>query len=830
MENENIEKLEVKVEEPINKVSALEKIAFVLLLLGGSVSSLFFFPSASFPFQFGKGLFIFLAVLGAAIMWLIARLKEGRITLPTHFIFGSVILILLINFISSFTSGSLAESLLGSGFDIFASLPLLVLFVFLGLTAVLFRSKNRIFSSYLIFVVVSAVIILFHVLRLPFLFGPGFLSFGLFTNTVSNLVGKWNDLSIFFALGTVLSLVTLELLSLGFATRFLFYAVFGLALVFLVIVNFTVSWIVLGIFSLVLTVYLVSIGYRRVSLLGRTQNAAAEEEENANQKTVKKIPVLPLVVFVISLIMLSDSFLGMSLFGFQFRTQTLGQVISNKLQIFQIETRPSWGSTYGIAKTALKKDPLFGVGSNRFVKEWLLSKPAEVNNTVFWSNDFNFGIGVLPTFVVTTGLLGVISWALFFLAFLGLGLKALLSSPGDRFARYLSVSSFFTSLMLWVFALLYVPSITVLALAFFFTGLFLAALSEEKILKVRTLPFANNPKLGFVSVLVLIVLLVGSVVLVYIFIKKFSAALNLQKAVAAYNVAGDIAKTEEGLIRSVEASPNETAYRFLSELSLIKTNQLLSGGENALGSDEARTKLQGFLGDAQRYAQAALDLNRENYQNWIASGRVYEILVPLRVDGAYANAKQSYEQALIFNPHNPEIYLMLARLEVANRDNKKARVYIADALKEKNNYTEAIFFLSQIEASEGNLKAAISSVESAALISPNEPVIQFQLGLLKYNSKDYKGAATALERAVALNSVYANAKYFLGLSYEKLGRIKDATAQFEDVKKTNPDNKELDSILKNLKAGRPALANTPPPEPEKRATLPVKEEGEEVAQ
>src|SRR3989344_5175324 len=493
MENENIEKLEVKVEEPINKVSALEKIAFVLLLLGGSVSSLFFFPSASFPFQFGKGLFIFLAVLGAAIMWLIARLKEGRITLPTHFIFGSVILILLINFISSFTSGSLAESLLGSGFDIFASLPLLVLFVFLGLTAVLFRSKNRIFSSYLIFVVVSAVIILFHVLRLPFLFGPGFLSFGLFTNTVSNLVGKWNDLSIFFALGTVLSLVTLELLSLGFATRFLFYAVFGLALVFLVIVNFTVSWIVLGIFSLVLTVYLVSIGYRRVSLL------------------------------------------GLSLFGFQFRTQTLGQVISNKLQIFQIETRPSWGSTYGIAKTALKKDPLFGVGSNRFVKEWLLSKPAEVNNTVFWSNDFNFGIGVLPTFVVTIGLLGVISWALFFLAFLGLGLKALLSSPGDRFARYLSVSSFFTSLMLWVFALLYVPRITVLALAFFFTGLFLAALSEEKILKVRTLPFANNPKLGFVSVLVLIVLLVGSVVLVYIFIKKFSAALNLQKAVAAYN-------------------------------------------------------------------------------------------------------------------------------------------------------------------------------------------------------------------------------------------------------------------------------------------------------
>jgi len=132
---------------------------------------------------------------------------------------------------------------------------------------------------------------------------------------------------------------------------------------------------------------------------------------------------------------------------------------------------------------------------------------------------------------------------------------------------------------------------------------------------------------------------------------------------------------------------------------------------------------------------------------------------------------------------------------------------------------------------EGNIKGAIASVEAAAAIAPDDSSIFFQLGLLRFNDKDYAGAAGALERATTLNPTYANAKYFLGLSYEKLERKADAVKQFTDLATTNPDNKEISLILSNLKAGRnPFLDATPPVDnkPEKRATLPVKEKTEKV--
>jgi tetratricopeptide (TPR) repeat protein len=163
---------------------------------------------------------------------------------------------------------------------------------------------------------------------------------------------------------------------------------------------------------------------------------------------------------------------------------------------------------------------------------------------------------------------------------------------------------------------------------------------------------------------------------------------------------------------------------------------------------------------------------------------------------------------------------------MSNGNNAKAKEYITQAVALKNNYTDAIFFLSQIEAGEGDLKAAIASAEAASAIAPNDPSVFFQLGLLRYNAKDYAGSAAALERAVALNTSYANAKYFLGLSYANIGKSAEAIQQFTDLKASNPDNKEVATILANLKAGKAPFTGITPPadsKPEKRATPPIKE-------
>jgi tetratricopeptide (TPR) repeat protein len=85
----------------------------------------------------------------------------------------------------------------------------------------------------------------------------------------------------------------------------------------------------------------------------------------------------------------------------------------------------------------------------------------------------------------------------------------------------------------------------------------------------------------------------------------------------------------------------------------------------------------------------------------------------------------------------------------------------------------------------------------------------------------------ALERAVALNPVYANARYFLGLSYSKLGKVKEAITQFEQISATNPDNSEVKTILSNLRAGKAPLPSND--QPEKGKTPPVKDKAAKTA-
>ena len=63
---------------------------------------------------------------------------------------------------------------------------------------------------------------------------------------------------------------------------------------------------------------------------------------------------------------------------------------------------------------ALMKNPILGVGPNKFGKVWAMYKPQVINTTQFWDTSFNFSSGLLPTFASTTGILGILSWLCIF--------------------------------------------------------------------------------------------------------------------------------------------------------------------------------------------------------------------------------------------------------------------------------------------------------------------------------------------------------------------------------------------------------------------------------
>ena len=803
-------KIEIKADNlPIQEIKLkrksywFERVSYISLLVGTFLLPLFFIPSGLVSFEFSKVLMIVLGTLISLAFWSLARIKEGRFEFPSTLLSLSALFVIFIYFLSSIFSGSKINSLIGHGFELGTLGLIIVGFVLMFMTSCIFRTKDKIFYSYIALFISFIVIFLFQASRL--LLGADFLSFGIFKDVTFNMIGKWNDLGVYFGLIAILSVATIELAKLSKLMRFFLFFVSIASLFFMSLVNFKVVWFVIGLFSLIFFIY-------SVSLRRRDETAKAENSSGGH----KKVSYLVLFFLVISTLFIIDGFRS---------KHVVGDALAGYFNISQFEVRPSFQGTSEVLKASFKENPILGFGPNRFLNSWLLFKPDGVNNTVFWNFDFTYGVGIIPTFITTTGILGMISWIAFFGLFLYMGFKYIFIKINNPFSRYLVVSSFLAGLYLWIINVFYVPNAAIFFLAFFFTGLFIGALVNENLISIRSFTYLGNPRRSLISMPLLVLVVISSITGSYIYFQKFFSNVYFQKSLNSLNVAGNLDEAERFAAKAVSFSKNDSYYRLLSDIYLVRLSSLSS--QKNIPSETLNSQFQSVFQNAVKNSKDAIDYDNTNYQNYLAAGRVYESVIP--IEGAYNLALENYGKALTLNPKSPLINLMLARLEVSNKNNAKAREYIMKSLQLKNNYTDAVFLLAQIEIAEGNIKDAIKLVEAGSTLTFDNPVVVLQLGNIKYSDKekDYKGAAEAFEKALALNSSYSNSRYFLGLSYYNLGRKDDAIKQFELVQSLNPDNKEVELILKNLREGRAPFTNAAPPiddKPEKRKSLPVKED------
>lgn len=820
IETDNADTSPVQINKFSKKAFLFEKISFLTLLISGFLSLLFFIPSKFASFDSVKSLLIVSGVIISLVFWCFAKLKDGKFSLIRSYILPGVLFLMFAYFLSSVFSDNKSISFFGGNFEIGTFGSVLVGFVLMFLATSVVNTKKRIFYFYLAMFASFFIIAIFQAIRL--FFGANFLSLGYFTNIVSNTIGKWNELGIYFGLIALLSVATLELKTISGAMKILLYFSLGISLFFLSAVNFGVVWFVIGIFAFLFVIY---------GALFRTSELKKTSFSN-NNPFFKKIPYLALIVFFVSAIFIVDGMRNKEIKIDGSRNKYLiGESIANYFKISQIEIRPSFQGTFDIFKASAKENPVFGFGPNQFVKGWFLYKPKDINNTPFWNASFDYGVGNIPTFIATTGLTGLISWIIFLSLFICLGFKYIFVKTKDEFSRYLIVSSFFAGLYLWIINAVYTTGSVLFFMTFFFSGVFIASLINEKLLSVKIISCASNlrRKLFFISgmVLVIIFAMAGG----YVYCQRFLSSVYFFKALDSANTKGDLIGGEKYAIKSLSFSKADYQYRLLSDIYIARLNALVS--QKNLSPDTLSKDLKALFLSAVNNAESALNYDKANYQNRILLGRIYESVMPLaggEDKTFYNSALKNYTEALKLNPKNPEIDLMLARLEVLNKNNQKAKDYLTDAFRLKSDYTDAAFLLAQIEVSEGNIKNAIRLVETASTIMSNNPVVYFQLGILKYSDKekDYKGATEAFEKAISLNDSYSNARYFLGLSYYNLGKTADAINQFEIVQSFNLDNKEVALILKNLKEGRVPFANAIPPidnKPEQRKKLPISEEG-----
>lgn len=767
-----------------SRFASLVMSALIILL------PVFFIPSLIVAVPVAKIILLTVGVLAALAAVILSTIQNGEIKIPWNLMTASVVALPLAFLISALFSSNPANSLWGYGFEngtfgfvLLASLGAL-------LSARIFTDKNRLNTTLWGVLVASLVLGLFHVLR--FFIGAGKLSLKVFADNFSNAVGGWNELALWFGLVSILSMVFLELSQTNGLKKIITYLTLALSLVVMIVINFSTAWYLAGIFALVFLVYELS-----------RQNIALDGSVK------RKIAWHSLVIMVVALICILGN-------------TAISTNVSQKLGLGTVEVRPSWTATWDVLKTSLAERPLVGSGPNNFTSSWLMHKPAGINDTIFWNTDFSSGIGLIPSFAVTTGVLGILAW-LFFLGMTVLSSVRLLFREGvEQDEKALTVASVFGALFLWAIAIFYVPSSAIFALAFLFSGFVIASLYRSGLLKTRAFSLFSVPRASFISVLVLIAVLIGVVSLGFLFVERAIAQIYFGKALVSANQSQSVDMAENYLNKAVALYPFDTFYRSLSTISMTKLSNLLQD-QNAT-PEAVRAGFQTLLSNAIQNAQLATQKDGNNYQNWLALAQVYGSVVPkpFQIQDAYESAKQAYTKAKELNPYSPSILLSMARLESDNESLDKAIPLAEEATKMKTNYADAHFFLSQIAVQQGNISRAIEKTETTILLSPSNAGLYFQLGVLYFNVPNYENAAQALARAVEMVPDYANARYFLGLSLARTGDRAGATQQFEAILKTNPDNKEIIKVLENLKAGKDPLSGIAGA-PQTRNTLPVSE-------
>ena len=670
-----------------------DRLSFLSLFLVIVLLPIFCLPFTNIPIETSKGMLLVLGLAVSLVFWAIARFSDGKIVLPKSWLLVSGFGIALAVLLSALFSGNREVSLFGTMFDIGSFYFIFSGFILMFMSSVVFKTTKQAKIVLLGIMLSSALVLIFQSLHL---FMPSILSLGILVDQTGNVLGSWNALGLFAGFSALMFLLVIEFFPTTKVMKLLLEILIVLSVLLAVIINFPLVWMLLGISSLIIFVYKASVTLQR-----------NEEEEK------KHFPLVSFIVVVMSLLFFMSG-------------QFIGSVLPSRLQISNNEVNPSFGATMSITKGVLAKDPVFGIGPNRFGEAWAMHKPASINNTQFWDVSFGLGSGLLPTFLATTGGLGIIAWLVFFILFLVIGVRSVFSSIKNG-VNWEMMAFFVLSIYLFISSFFYSTGSVIFLLSLAFTGIFvgLIASSTEKEISIS---FLNDHRKSFFSILVLILVVIASLGISFKYLERFVSVSYFRKALTA----STIPLAENAIGKALSLYPNDLYFRTYSQIYLVKLNSIASKGESL--SDVDKTDLQTSFDQAVNSAQMAVNYNPANYINFQLLGSVYQAVGSLGVKDAYGKAVVAYQAASNLNPLNPGLKLAMASASFADGKTKEAKEFANTALTLKPDYIDALFTLSQIAKSEGNNSQAISYAENALSLAPNDKSLIDYVNSLKNNS------------------------------------------------------------------------------------------------
>jgi len=666
----------------------LDRISFWSLFVVIVLLPIFFLPFTQVPIETSKGLLFVVGLAISIIFWIAARFSDGKISLPKSWLLLSAFGVLLVFLISALFSSALQVSLFGIMLDVGTFYFMLGAFFLMLLSSIVLKDIKNAKTVFWGIIISSAVLFLFQSVRL---FMPDLFSLGILGGKTDNILGSWNAFGLFAGFSTIMSLFIVEFFSVPKRIKWLLGILIVFSVVLSAVVNFPLIWEILGIFALIIFIYKISFSF------GRKQEEGGEK---------KHFPAFSFAVVMVSLLFFMSG-------------QFIGGLLPNSLNLSNVEIRPSFGATMSVTGKALMKNPVLGVGPNKFGEVWAMYKPQVINATQFWDTSFNSGSGLLPTFASTTGSLGILAWFTFFILFIMVGAKSLFASIKNNM-NWEVVVFFVASLYLFVSSFFYSTGEVMFLLAFAFTGIFIGLSSANRSNGEISMSFLDDPRKSFFSILFLVILMIISAAAGFKYVERLASVSYFGKTLSA----STIPMAEDSITKAISLHQNDLYLRTYTQVYLTKINSIVTKGSALSEIDKA--DLQTSFDQAVNGAQLAVAYNSKNYLNYNSLGVVYNTVGLLGVKDAYSKAIEAYKTASTLNPLNPGIKLAIARIYFADGKIKEAKDFVKEALSLKPDYIEALITISQIEKSEGNNTAAISYAETALSLAPDsQDLIQY---------------------------------------------------------------------------------------------------------
>lgn len=488
------------------------------------------------------------------------------------------------------------------------------------------------------------------------------------------------------------------------------------------------------------------------------------------------------------------------------------------------EVYPNYKTSFKIMFSSWKEDALLGKGPGNYQLAYRLNRPEGLGD--FWSVDFTGGNSFFTTLGTTTGILGTFSYM--FLVFSGLVvfLKVVANSVTEKKdGGFMTIGVgaswvFLTAIMFFYFANMTTLMLWWLTLALMISIVEFNRKDDQNNEFVAT---SQNPRSSFSLSFAFVLVIIGLIAAVYLQSQSYVAAAHFYKALEEDAKGVKVENVMERLLKAVNLDASrDVYYRNISLAAFALANQRVAEKGQDLSADDS-AYVSAMIRDALKSADAAVMLNPEDSQNYVALASVYEGVIAT-MEGAEDRALDNYRKAIEYDPKNPALYQKIANIYVILSDiefsktqqqnqtaelPEKSKEYLAQAkeninqaLKIKNDYADANLLLSSIYEREGAIDSAIENEMRNKELYVGDPVINFRLGLLYYKKEAYQEAEQEFLQALKLNNKYANARYFLGLTYDKQGEKDKALEQLRLVQKDNQENDEVKKMIENLEAGR----------------------------